>query len=256
MSLQLSKKSIRTKSLQVAFLILISRVLGITREFLSAKFFGIGALSDAFIVAFRIPNFFRHIFAEGALSASFVPVIVKTVKEDKRAEANGLMSLAFLFFEGLLLLIYALVLWKTEFVVRLLAPGFSAEQLGYAIPFLRILFGFILFVSSSALLAGSLQAVNNFFIPALATPLLNVVWISTLLLCLHYQLPHIYLCVGIMVGSVVQFILHLVAYFRLKFIFGKIDAGSIKAFKSVMSKFVPCLFGVSIFETYPFSITP
>lgn len=226
----------------------LSRMLGITREFLMVRYFGAGAVFDAFIAAFKLPNFFRHIFAEGALSASFVPAIVKTVKQGNKEEANGLMSISFLFFEGLVLLLYGLVLFKTEWLLLLVAPGFSAEQVSYTIPFLRILFSFLFFISSSALLAGALNSVNHFFVPAFATPLWNMVYIVTLLICLAYKLPYTYLCVGIIVGAAIQFLAHLIVFFRLGFRFGPIDAGVIASFRSVLAKFLPCLFGVSIAE--------
>lgn len=248
MSFHLSKKSILKKTAQVSMLTLLSRVLGIMREFLMVRYFGVGAISDAFIASFRIPNFFRHVFAEGALSASFVPAFVKSVKHGDREEANGLMSLAFVFFEGIILLMYLFVLLKTELVIGLIAPGFSAEQVAYAIPFLQILFAFLLFISSSALLAGALNSVNHFFIPAFATPLLNVVVIITLLLCLKFKLPATILCSGFIVGAIIQFILHLVMYFKYHFAFGIVTKKAHNAFKAVLTKFLPCLFGVSIVE--------
>ncbi len=248
MSFHLSKKSILKKTAQVSMLTLLSRILGIFREFLMVRYLGVGAVSDAFIAAFKLPNFFRHIFAEGALNASFVPVMVKTVKDGNRAEANGLMTISFLFFEGLVLLIYLFVLIKTNWVLLVLAPGFSAEQVAYTIPFLRILFSFLFFISSSALLSGALNAVNHFFVPAFGTPLWNMIYIGSLVLCLSYALPVTYLCVGIIFGAFVLFALHLVVFFKHNFTFGRIDAGSIAAFKSVMAKFLPCLFGVSIVE--------
>lgn len=248
MSLNLSKRSILKKATQVGMLTFLSRMLGITREFLMIRYFGPGAALDAFIAAFKLPNFFRHIFAEGALSASFVPAIVKTVKQGNKEEANGLMSISFLFFEGLVLLLYGLVLFKTEWLLLLVAPGFSPEQIGYTIPFLRILFSFLFFISSSALLAGALNSVNHFFIPAFATPLWNVVYILTLLVCLAYKLPYTYLCFGIILGAFIQFLAHLIVFLKLGFKFGRIDAGVVAAFKSVLAKFLPCLFGVSIAE--------
>ncbi|MBM3892998.1 murein biosynthesis integral membrane protein MurJ [Candidatus Dependentiae bacterium] len=248
MSQQLSKRSIVRKTIQVAILTFFSRILGVVREFLMVRYFGVGAVSDAFIAAFRIPNFFRHVFAEGALSASFVPVIVKTVKENNKHEASGLMTVSFLFFEGIILLMYAFVLFKADWVIGLVAPGFSAEQIGYAIPFVQILFSFLLFISSCALLGGALHSVNHFFIPALGTPLWNVIFIGTLLLCLGYQLPATYLCGGIIFGAFVQFLLHLFMYFKQGFTFGVIDPAAKAAFKTVLTKFLPCLFGVSIFE--------
>jgi putative peptidoglycan lipid II flippase len=248
MSLQLSKRSILKKTMQVSILTFLSRMLGLVREFLMVRYFGVGAVSDAFIAAFRIPNFFRHIFAEGALSASFVPVIVKTVKENNKREAGGLMTLSFLFFEGIILLMYGFVLWKADWVIRVVAPGFSAEQVYYAVPFLQILFSFLLLISSCALLGGALHSVNHFFVPALGTPLWNVIFIATLLLCLHFGLSPMYLCAGVIFGAFVQFLMHLGMYFAQGFTFNPIDPGAKAAFKSVLTKFLPCLFGVSIFE--------
>lgn len=229
-------------------LTLLSRMLGIMREFLLIRYFGAGAVFDAYIAAFKLPNFFRHIFAEGALSASFVPAIVKTVKQGNKEEANGLMTISFFFFEGLVLLLYGLVLLKTQWLLLLVAPGFSAEQVAYTIPFLRILFSFLFFASSSALLAGALNSVNHFFIPAFATPLWNMIYIMTLLVCLAFKLPYTYLCAGVILGALVQFLAHLAMFFRLGFRFGPIDTGVVAAFKAVLAKFLPCLFGVSITE--------
>lgn len=248
MSLHLNKKAILKNTAQVGGLTFLSRILGIIREGLLVRFFGVGALSDAFIMSFRIPNLFRHVFAEGALSASFVPAFVKTVKENNREEASGLMTISFLFFEGIILLLYIFVFFKTELVINVIAPGFSQEQIGYAIPFLRVLFPFLLLISSTALFAGALQSVNQFFIPALGTPLWNSVYILTLVLCLAYNLSPLVLCFGIIVGAFVQLLLHLFFYLKNHFTFGKIDAISIAAFKSVLSKFLPGLFGVSIVE--------
>ncbi len=248
MNLHLSKKSILKKTFQVGSLTLFSRILGIIRETLQVRYFGVGAISDAFITAFKMPNFFRHIFAEGALSASFVPAIVGSVKQGKQEESNGLMTLSFLFFEGIILFIYALVLFNTEFIVKIMAPGFSHEQIIYTIPFLRILFPFLLFVSSSALLAGALQAVNHFFAPAFGPSLMNIFYVGTLILCLAYQLPPTFLCIGILIGGAAWLGMHLYFYWRNGFSFGAINSASIKIFKQVLTKFLPCLFGVSIFE--------
>jgi putative peptidoglycan lipid II flippase len=248
MSFHLSKKSIIKKTFLVSMLTLLSRMLGVMREFLLVRYFGVGAVSDAFITAFKIPSFFRHIFAEGALSASFVPMMVKTVKEQNRDEANGLMTLSFLFFEGIVLLMYAFVLFKADWVVRLIAPGFSVEQIYYTVPFLQIMFSFLFFISSSALLAGALQAVNHFFVPAFGSPLWNIVFIGFIGASLWFKLPPTYLCIGVIAGSAAQFVMHLIVYFRLGFTFGAINAASKAAFKQVLSKFLPCLFGASIFE--------
>jgi putative peptidoglycan lipid II flippase len=248
MNLHLSKKSILKKTAVVGALTLLSRMLGLIREFLVVRFLGVGAISDAFVAAFRFPNFFRLIFAEGAMSASFVPAMVKTVRDGNQEEANGLMTISFLFFESMVLLIYLFVLLKPDAVLLFLAPGFSPEQIAYARPFLRILFSFLFFVSSSALLAGALNSVNHFFVPAFGTPLWNLFYIATLLLCLSYKLPVTALCYGIITGALAMFLMHLVAFFRCGFTFGSITTGARAVFNAVLSKFLPCLFGVSIVE--------
>ncbi len=248
MSHHLTKKSILKKTVLVSSLTLLSRILGVFREFLMARFLGVGAISDAFVASFKLPNFFRHIFAEGALGASFVPAIVKTVKEGNREEANGLMTISFLFFEGIVLLMYVFVILHTNWVLLLLAPGFSADQIAYAIPFTRILFSFLFFISSSALLAGALNSVNHFFVPAFGTPLWNMFFIATLIICLAYKLPATYMCLGIIIGAFAFFLMHLITFFKYNFTFGSITPGARAAFKSVLSKFLPCLFGVSIVE--------
>ncbi len=248
MNHNLNKKSILRKTFQVGSLTFLSRVLGIIREMLQVQYFGIGAISDAFITAFKIPNFFRHIFAEGALSASFVPAIVGAVKKERHEEANGLMTISFIFFEGIIFLIYLFVLFRADLVINFIAPGFSAEQAAHAIPFLKIMFPFLLFVSSSALLGGALQSVNHFFAPAFAPALWNMVYVSALLIALHLTLPPAFLCFGVLAGGLAWLGLHLFFFFRNGFHFGIITSSVIQAFRNVLKKFLPCLFGVSIME--------
>jgi len=248
MSLHLSKKSILKKTVQVSFLTLMSRILGFTREMLWMRYLGVGAVSDAFLTAFRTPNMFRHIFAEGALNASFVPVIVKTVKEGNKEEANGLLTISFLFFQAILLVIYAFVFFKTEFIIKLIAPGFSVEQTNAAVPLLRILFPLIMFFSGSALIGGALNSVNHFFVPAFSMPLLNVIIIATIFLCMGYALAPEFLCWGILIAAFVQFFLHVIVYFKSHFRFGDISVASFAAFKTVLWRFLPALFGAGIFE--------
>lgn len=248
MNLHLNKKSILRKTAQVGGLTFVSRILGIFREILQVSFLGVGALSDAFIIAFRIPNFFRHIFAEGALSASFVPSIVRVVKEGNKETANGLMTLSFAIFQSAIMCMYLFVFFKTSWVVTLIAPGFSAEQAYHTILFLKILFPFLFFVSGSALFAGSLNAVNHFFVPAFGPVLLNIFYIGALGLCMVLNFSPTVLCFGIVLGGAAHLVLHIWMFYRCGFSFGKITADAILVFREIIKKFLPCLFGVSIVE--------
>lgn len=244
----LTKKSIVRKTLQVGSSTLLSRVFGLVRETLIARYLGVGAIADAFFTAYKIPNSLRKIFAEGALSAAFIPRIVGLVKKGERQQANSLMSLSFLVFEGILLLLCLLIFFNTEFVVWLTAPGFSAEQISYTIPFLKILIFFILFLSCSALLTAALQAVHHFFIPAFAPVILNVVFITALVLGISYNLPVTYFCYAILFGGFLQLLLHIYMYFKLGFNFGKIDSLAWQNFKGLLTKFFPVLFSMSVME--------
>ncbi|MFC1894337.1 murein biosynthesis integral membrane protein MurJ [Candidatus Dependentiae bacterium] len=244
----LDKKSILRKTAQVGATTLLSRFLGIAREILRARFLGVGAVSDAFIMAYKIPHFLRRIFAEGALSASFIPVFIKKTKNKELKNANGLMSISFLFFEGIVFLLCLLVAIWPKFVIKAIAPGFSVEQIGYAIPFLRILFPMIFFISSSALFAGALNSVNHFFIPAFGPVLMNIVFVATLILCLTFKLSPIYLCMGILFSGLLVFLMHFAVYIKYNFGFAKIDKSSRDAFSLILKKFLPTLAGVSIIE--------
>ena len=215
MSKNLTKRSILKKTAQFGVTTFISRIFGIIREILKVRFLGIGAIADAFIIAEKIPHLLRKIFAEGALSASFVPVFVRKVKTKELENPNGLMTISFLFFEGIVFLLCLFVFFFPHIVLKIIAPGFSSEQIGYAIPFLRILFPLIFFISSSALFAGALNAVNHFFIPAFGPVLLNIFYISSLLICLKFGLSVYYLCVGVLLGGLCMFLMHMITYFWL-----------------------------------------
>lgn len=244
----LSKESIIRKTLQVGISTLGSRVLGIVREMLTVSYLGTGLHADAFITAWKIPNSLRKVFAEGALSVAFIPTLVQLVKEGKKDEANGLMTLGFFVFEGLVLLICALIAFFPLQVVWFLAPGFSQEQVAEAAPYLAILMPFILFISSSSLFSGALQAVHHFFIPAIAPVLLNLVFIVGLFVCIANRLPVEYLCYCILFGGLLQFFLHLGMFWRLDFSFGKVTPVVRKIFKKVFVLFCNCLPSMSMME--------
>lgn len=244
----LSKRSILKKLFQVGGNTLVSRFLGLTREILLMRFLGVGVVADAFTIAFLIPNSLRKIFAEGALTAAFVPTFITLFQKEGRDKADALMSLAFLAFEGAVLMLCAIVMWKAEATVYLMAPGFSASQVAATVPCLRILMPFIFFLSSSALLAGALQSVDHFFVPAFSPVLLNLFFIGGLLVCLSNAFPVEYLCVFILCGGLAQFLLHVFAYVSLDFTFHMPSRNTLRSFGHVLSKFMLCFLSMSVME--------
>ncbi len=158
------------------------------------------------------------------------------------------MRLSFLFFESIVFLFCLFVLSYPHFVLKVIAPGFLPEQIAYATIFLRILFPIIFFISSSALFAGALNSVNHFFVPAFGPVLMNITYVSALALCLYFNFSVLFLCYGILFGGFLNFLMHLLVYVKYNFSFGGIDRPAINAFKLVLKKFLPSLFGVSIVE--------
>jgi putative peptidoglycan lipid II flippase len=167
----------------LAGLTLVSRILGVVREQIFARLFGIGLHADALVVAFRIPNLLRDLFAEGALSAAFVPALSRARAdhgdEDAQALARAVLS-------TILLIVGALTVLGilfTPFLVDTIASGFSGGdqgdvKLAETIRLTRILFPVILMLSAAAVLRGVLNTYRRFTAPALAPPLSNAVAIA------------------------------------------------------------------------------
>ncbi len=244
----LTKKSIIQKTVQVGSSTFLSRILGLIREVALGRYLPLGIVSDAFFTAFKIPNMLRKIFAEGALSAVFIPTIVGLEKKGERNQANSLMTLSFLIFEGSLLLFCTLAFLFADKIIAVTTPGFGAEQVAATLPLFKILIFFIIFLSSSSLLTGALQSVYHFFIPAFSPVLLNIIFISAAILGTYYNLPVEYLCYAILFGGFIQFLSHLYMYFKLNFGFGAINIVSWQNFNDLLKRFFPILFSMSLME--------
>jgi putative peptidoglycan lipid II flippase len=274
MSSVLHKKSILQKTAAVGSSTLLSRAFAIIREYYMVKYLGAGIVSDAFLTAYKIPNALRKIFAEGALSAAYIPSFVHMIKRDDKKEIDGVMTLSMLIIQGILAVICLLMVWNAEFVMRVIAPGWydvgdatrsilgiqlpaawfgvgqPMEQVLYAIPFLRILMCIIIFISSSWLLASALQAVNHFYIPAFSPVLVNIIFIAGLVIGVWQKIPvsSPFLSYMIVAATFAQFVLHLHMYFKLGFGFGKITPKTWHYFSDIFSKFLPVMLCMSAME--------
>jgi putative peptidoglycan lipid II flippase len=160
----------------VSLATMVSRVLGLVREQVLAGLFGAGVATDAFNVAFRIPNLLRDLFAEGAMSAAFVPTFTETLTKRGDADAWRLANLvanALLLITGLVVLAGIL---GSDAIVRLYAPGFAAVpgKIELTIRLTRIMMPFLLLVTLAAWAMGCLNARGRFFVPALAPAMFNL----------------------------------------------------------------------------------
>lgn len=245
----MEKKTVIKKSISVGGATFLSRMLGFARDILLFKYYlGPGILSDAFMTAYRLPNSLRKIFAEGAVSSSLTPTLVHAHRNDSRSAVNSLICLSLLVFEGVLLLICAITIWKTEFVVNLVAPGFTETKIAYTIPLLRILMPLIILISSSAIFASALQSVNHFFIPAVAPVLFNILFISSIGICIVKHWNPEFFCYLILAAAFAQLILHVVVYVKFNFSVARIKQSTWEQFGPVGIKFLFCFIATGLSE--------
>jgi putative peptidoglycan lipid II flippase len=172
----------------VGSLTLVSRVLGFTRDILTAAILGAGPVADAFFVAQRLPNLFRGLFAEGAFSAAFVPLASGALtdggKPAVRQFAEEVFAVLFTVLLGFVLLGEVFMPW----VMRAIAPGFGAEpgKFDLVVTLSRITFPYLLLISLTALLGGLLNALDRFAAPAATPILLNLSLITALYLMARF----------------------------------------------------------------------
>jgi putative peptidoglycan lipid II flippase len=161
----------------------VSRVFGLIRESLMSHILGVSALTDAFLVAFKFPNFFRRFFAEGAFNAAFVPLFSQKLAVEGREQAHKTAEQVFSILASALIGLVLLVVIFTPWIIHAMAPGFATtpDRLEMAVTFTRITFPYILFISLAALLSGVLNSFDRFAAAAAAPILLNIVMILALL---------------------------------------------------------------------------
>ncbi len=230
---------------------MISRIMGFVRDMLFANIFGVNAGTDAFFVAFKIPNFLRRLFAEGAFAHAFVPVLSDYTEKDSREALKLFIART----AGTLALIQILItiigIVAAPILILLFAPGFLWEsgQYGLAVQMLCITFPYLLFISLTAFAGGILNAHGKFAVPAITPVFLNIcmiiaaVWISPLM-----AEPIIALAWGVFAAGVVQLLFQIPALMRLglmpKMRLGFNDPGV----KRILKLMLPAIFGVSVVQ--------
>jgi len=233
----------------VGSMTLMSRILGFVRDTLIARIFGAGIYTDAFFVAFKIPNLLRRLFAEGAFSQAFVPVLAE-YKNQRGHDATKVLvdHVATLLFLALIV-VTILGILAAPAVVYLSAPGFRAEPDKFAltINMLRITFPYILLISLVSLAGGVLNTYSRFSVPAFTPVLLNLSFIiGALFLAPYFDPPAMVLAWAVLMGGVLQLALQLPFLAKIgllpKFSLNTQDEGVWRILKLMG----PAVFGVSI----------
>ena len=191
----------------VSAMTLLSRITGLIRETITARLLGAGAESDAFFIAFRIPNLLRRLFAEGAFSQAFIPILSQTnATEGKAAAVDLARRVSSLLFLGLMVIV-ALGVLGGSWVVMGMASGLEqgSEQFELTVLLTRWMFPYILLISMVALASGLLNTFRSFALPAFAPVLLNISFIAgALLLAPYFDHAVKAFAIAVMVGGVLQ----------------------------------------------------
>ena len=228
---------------------MVSRVFGLVRDMVINSVFGANAGTDAFWVAFRIPNFMRRLFAEGSFSTAFVPVFTEIKEKRTHAELKELVSRTAGTLAGVLVVIVALGVLFAPQVTLLFSPGAADEPEKFAltVDLLRLTFPFLLFVSLTALAAGALNSFHRFGMPALTPVILNLCMIAgALWLSPRLDVPILALGWAILAAGVLQLLFQVPQLAKLDLLAWPKWGAAHADVRRVMKLMVPTLFGSSV----------
>lgn len=227
----------------------VSRLLGLAREVAIATAFGASAMTDAFWVAFRIPNFLRRLFAEGSFSLAFVPVLMQVRASEDHAQLREMVSRTAGTLSGILMLVTALGVLGADVVARLFAPGSVADpnKLQVTADLLRLTFPYLMFVSLTALAGGVLNSFHRFALPALTPVVLNLSMIGgALWLAPRLDVPIMALGWAVLAAGIMQLLLQLPALSGLNLLTLPRWGWRHPQVRRIFTLMIPTLFGSSV----------
>ncbi|HEX8478469.1 MAG TPA: murein biosynthesis integral membrane protein MurJ [Telluria sp.] len=234
----------------ISSMTMLSRITGLLRESLFARAFGVSAYTDAFIIAYRIPNLLRRLFAEGAFSQAFVPILAdyKTTQGDQATKtlvdhvANSLVWAT--------LLVTLIGILGSAGLLTLIASGLAPEAFDDAVLMTRIMFPYIICMSMAALAGGILNTWREFKIPAFAPVLLNVAQIFAAVFLVKYFAQPVYaMVVGVCVGGILQVAIQVPALMKIgmlpKLSFNPFSGLKDPGVRRMLKRMGPAVFGVA-----------
>lgn len=239
--------------LTVSGFTLLSRITGLARETLIARAFGASIYTDAFNVAFRIPNLLRRLSAEGAFSQAFVPILAEFKNQKGHDATKALVDATATVLAWVLVLLSIAGILGSTWVVYAVATGLRHEGQAFpiAVHMTRIMFPYIALISLTSLAAGVLNTYKNFSMPAFAPLLLNVSFIvAALFVGPHLQTPIYALAMAVVVGGILQLAVQIPALVKIGMV-PRIGVNPFAALrhrgvKRVLAKMVPATFAVSV----------
>src|SRR5690554_3481484 len=241
--------SLLRSGMVVSIMTMLSRVLGMVRDVVVAAYFGSQSEADAFFIAFKIPNFLRRLFAEGAFAQAFVPVLSEYRARFTLAEVQHLVNRVTgtlgLTLAGITLLGVA----GAPVLITLFAPGFhgQTEKLALATDMLRITFPYLFLISLTALCGSILNSYGRFAVPAFTPVLLNLSMIgATLFMTPYFTEPVMALAWGVFIAGVAQLLFQMPFLWKMRLLPRPRVVAKDPGVKRIMLLMIPALFGVSV----------
>ncbi|AXI83226.1 membrane protein [Xylella taiwanensis] len=245
----MSKSHMFRGLLSFSSMTMVSRVLGLVRDQVISTQFGANAITDAFMVAFRVPNFLRRLFAEGSFATAFVPVFTEVKETRPHTELRALMARVSGTLGGVLLIVTALGLLLAPQLAWLFGSGVNTDpaKQGLLTELFRLTFPFLLFVSLTALASGALNSFQRFAMPALTPVILNLCMISgALWLAPRLQVPILALGWAVLAAGILQLLFQLPALHSIDLLTLPRWGWSHPDVRKILGLMVPTLFGSSV----------
>lgn len=230
---------------------MVSRVLGLVRDIMLARLFGAGAGADAFFVAFKIPNFLRRLFAEGAFAQSFVPVLAEYKTQRDQQAVQVLIANVAGTLGVVLLAITGLAMLAAPLLIGLFAPGFLQEQAKFdlTVEMLRITFPYLFFISLTAMAGGVLNSYGKFAVPAFTPVFLNLCLIAAALWgAPYFEQPVMALAWAVFVAGIVQLLFQFPFLRRLHLLLRPRFNWSAEGVVRIRKLMLPAIFGSSVVQ--------
>ena len=243
-------KSFLKSSSIVTVMTFLSRILGLVRDYFIARYFGANGLTDAFLVAFRIPNFLRRLFGEGAFSQAFVPILAEVKANHDEEEVQNVINHIGTKFLTILIIITVITVIVAPLVVFMFAWGFyfdtDSTKFDLASSMLRITFPYLLLISLTAFAGSILNTYDKFAVPAFTPVLLNVSMIlSAVYLSQYLETPIMALAWGVLIGGILQLLFQIPFLIKIKKL-PRLARGDHPSIKTLKKRMLPALFGVSV----------
>lgn len=233
----------------VGSMTMISRILGLIRDVVIAVFIGATANADAFFVAFKVPQFLRRLFAEGAFSQAFVPVLAEYKERGPQAAVQELIDRVSGVLGGSLLLVTGLMVIGAPVVTAVFAPGFIGDPVKYGLTadMIRITFPYLFLISMTGFCGAVLNSYGRFAVPAFTPVWLNLSLISAASLAAPlFEEPVFALAWGVFLAGIVQLLFQLPFLYQLKLVPHPVWDSQHEGVRQIMKLMLPALFGVSV----------